>query len=867
MFRKNMLHHALVRAITISTVGPASLFSASTFAQDGAYEQPVEELVSVGTRAKARSVTDSPAPVDVISSEEIVSQGGSDLSDLIRNVVPSYNVNDQPISDAATIVRPANLRGLSPDHTLVLVNGKRRHRASVITWLGNGISNGSQGPDIAAIPGIALKSVEVLRDGAAAQYGSDAIAGVMNFGLKDEAEGGSVELKGGIYSEGDGDQAALSVNKGFAIGSDGFLNVSGEFGFANDTNRSIQRDDAQSLIDAGYEEVPVPAMIWGTPLIEDDLKLWANYGFAITDGIELYGYANHNTKKVDGGFYYRNPTNRGGVYAGALYDSRTGLPIPAETLALDEEDFDIAVPEEFRRTSLLVGDTTGEGGCDDIPFEEDGITLSSSLDDLPSNCFTFQQTIPGGFTPRFGGDVTDQALLVGLQGEVDDFTWDVSYYYGYHESDFFINNTVNASYGPNTQRDFNPGAYAQEDQNLAADFTYLVSDMVSLAFGAEYRTEKFTITQGDEQSYTQGPLADQGFSTSSNGFPGFSPGNSGSWDRSNVAVYLDAEFDVSEDLLLTSALRFEEFDDFGSTTNLKLGGNYSVTDTAGFRATVSTGFKAPTPGQSNASNVSTSFVDGVLVNQGTIPASSAVAQAVGAEPLDAEKSVNVAYGGYFSAGPIDMTIDFFHVFVSDRLNLSAEQELTEEQAQILEDEGIDTSDIAQFRFFTNDFDTSTRGMDFIATADADLLGGSTTFTLNINYTKTEVTDSNPETVDDARIRQIEETTPDTRANFSAIHQLDSLRLLGRASYYGEFYDNEAGGVFDSAILFDIEAAYDFNESSAFALGVRNLFDERGCSIDDCSDGQSSGDLGLQYSQFSPFGFNGTFIYGRYSYSF
>jgi iron complex outermembrane receptor protein len=833
-----MKKNRLIAAMSATVLGTAAAgFSATAIAQQDVKE--VEEVVTIGTRAKPRSVTESPAPVDVISSEEILSQGGTDMSDLIRNVVPSYNVNDQPISDAATLVRPANLRGLAPDHTLLLVNGKRRHRASVITWLGNGISNGSQGPDVAAIPAIALKSVEVLRDGAAAQYGSDAIAGVMNFQLNDAQDGGALELKLGEYSAGDGQQFTIAANKGFAIGSDGFFNVSAEYGSADDTNRAIQRDDAQALIDAGYEGVPEPAMIWGTPKIEDDLKLWANFGIMLGDAAELYGYANHNTKTVDGGFYYRNPTNRGGVY------SADG----GET--------------------LLIGDLTPNDGMDCPVVTMDGVTPDATafqqvLDD--PNCFSFQELIPGGFTPRFGGDITDKAFQLGVKGEAGDLTWDLSSYYGYHESDFFINNTVNASYGPDTQRDFNPGAYSQEDMNLAADFTYLVSDTLALAFGTEYRTEEFSITAGDVQSYTQGPLADQGFSTSSNGFPGFSPTISGSWSRSNYAAYIDAELDVTEDFLVTAALRFEDFEDFGTTTNYKIGGNYAITDTLGVRATYSTGFKAPTPGQANASNVSTQFVNGILVNQGTIPSTSAVALAAGGKPLDPEKSKNFTLGTYFAVGGIDFTIDYFNIDVSDRLNQSEDKTLDDDQKAVLASEGIDTSDIAQFRFFTNDFDTNTSGVDIVATTDVEWASGVTTFTLNYNHVHTNVEAFNPDTVGESRIRQIEETTPETRANFSANHQMDKLRVISRVSYYGSFWDSEAGGVFDDAYLLDLEVGYDINEQHSVSFGGRNLTDEKGCSIDDCSPG-SSGDLGLQYAQFSPFGFNGTYFYGRYRFNF
>ncbi|BFM07948.1 TonB-dependent receptor plug domain-containing protein [Halioxenophilus aromaticivorans] len=821
-------------SLAIGAFSVPFMLSASpvAFSQEGV----IEEVVTLGSRAKERSVTDSPAPIDVISADDLASQGVTDMSDLFRNTVPSYNVNDQPISDAATLVRPANLRGLAPDHTLLLVNGKRRHRASVITWLGNGVSNGSQGPDLAAIPASAIKSVQVLRDGAAAQYGSDAIAGVIDFELKDDSEGGSIMVKYGQWAEEGEALYNIAINKGLPLGDSGFVNLTADWNESEATDRAVQRADAQGLIDAGYTGVPTPAMVWGTPEVEDDIKLFANFGYDLSTTTELYGYANHGSKTVEGGFYYRNPTNRGGVY----WDGENN--------------------------SLLVGALDGNtGSCPSIPLNADGTPNSTAFAQVAAdpNCFTFQELIPGGFTPRFGGDITDQALLLGVRGEDGDFGWDVSAYYGSHESDFFINNTVNASLGPDTPRDFDPGSYEQQDINLSADFTYIVNEQVALAFGIEHREEEFTIGAGQRESYIDGGLGEQGFSTSSNGFPGFSPQIAGSWTRANDAIYLDAEFDVTDDLLITTAVRAEDFEDFGSTVNYKIGANYAITDNFGIRSTYSTGFKAPTPGQSNASNVSTQFVNGVLTNQGTIPATSAIAAAVGGRPLEPEESTNFAFGFYTNIGMLDLTVDYFHIEVTDRLNLSTEFALTPAQADQLRAEGVSgVDDIAEFRFFTNDFDTETSGIDIVASIESETDFGLTTYSLAFNHTKTEVTDFNPATVDAARVRQIEETTPDTRYNFSINHQVEDLRLLVRASYYDDFYDNEAGAVFDDAYTLDVEGRYDIGDS-AITLGGTNILGEQGC---ECAPGQTTG-LGLPYSQFSPFGFNGALWYLKYQYHF
>ena len=392
--------------------------------------------VVVGTRARPRSVTESTVPVDVIGTEEIASQGTASLSDRLRAIVPSYNVNIQPISDAATISRPANLRNLAPDHTLILVNGKRRHRSAIITWSSNGVSDGAQGPDISAIPAIALRHVEVLRDGAAAQYGSGAIAGVLNFLLKDDPSGGSVEFRSGVHHDGGGGGYTLAGNVGLPLGATGFANLSLEYGNSSPSDRSIQRTDAAALIAAGNRDVRDPAQIWGSPDIDDDLKFFGNFGHLFSNGLQFHGHANYASKKVDGGFFFRNPNTRGGVFS-----------------------------NDAGKT-LLVGDrraARGEGLAlcptvtiaNDVP---DPAALGRILAD--ADCFSFQELFPGGFTPRFGGDATDTSVTAGLRGFASSgIVWDASVSVGSNEADFFIYNTVNASYGPDTPTSFDPGLY------------------------------------------------------------------------------------------------------------------------------------------------------------------------------------------------------------------------------------------------------------------------------------------------------------------------------------------------------------------------------------------------------------------------
>ena len=809
-------------------------------------DQFADVIVVTGTRAQPRSVVESMVPIDVISSEDFVSQGETDVSTLLRTVAPSFNVNMQPISDAATVARPANLRNLAPDHTLVLVNGKRRHRSAVIYWLGNGVADGAQGPDISAIPAIALRQVEVLRDGASAQYGSDAIAGVMNFLLKDSSSGGSVEIKSGSYAAGDGDALSVAANVGMPLGENGFFNVSAEVGSSDPTDRSIQRSDAAALIAAGNTDVRVPAQIWGSPKIEDDVKLWANFGHLMGNGNQFYGQANHVSKKVTGGFFFRNPNTRGAVF------SADG----GETLLigdlLDAQD----------------GILDGSANCPTVAVTNnvpDPAALAQVFAD--PNCFSFQELFPGGFTPNFGGDVTDSSIVLGLRGQTNGgIAWDASVSQGSNEVDFFIVNTVNASLGPNTPTEFDPGLYQQDELNFNFDISKQINAQTNLAAGIEWREEEFEIGIGQLESFQIGPLATQGFSSASNGFPGFSDIAAGIWSRSNWALYADVERS-SQDRKWTYgvAVRFEDFEDFGTTTNGKLSGRYQINDTFQLRGSASTGFRAPTPGQSNAFNVSTEFDFDLmdLVNNGTIPSSSRVAQLRGGKPLTPEESVNLAFGGVYDSGPFTLTIDYFQIDLNDRLAVTQNFSLTQDEVDDLVAEGITSAgNLKNFRFFTNDFDTETKGFDVVATYTPPTLGGDTTFSLLFNNTQTDVTKFNPATLDDTRIRELQEALPDTRWNLTANHKMDNgLRFLGRLSYYDDWFDSEDGASYDGEYIVDLEVAYTLNENTTFVLGGQNAFDT--------FPGENGGarDVGNRYSQYTPFGFNGAFYYARIKYNF
>ena len=811
----------------------------------------VEEMVVTGSRAQSRTVTDSPVPIDVISADEFAKQGGADLADLVRNVVPSYNVNTQPISDAGTVVRPPNMRGLAPDHALVLVNGKRRHRAAVIHWLGNGVADGAQGPDLAPIPAIALNRVEVLRDGASAQYGSDAIAGVLNFRLKDRSDGLSIETKVGSFQDGEGilgDGELFSIAGNLGLGNDNaWANLSLEYGNSGETIRSVQRNDAAGLLAAGNTNVANPAQIWGQPFIRDDLKFFANYGATLSENLDFYGHANYASKETEGGFYFRNPHTRSGVFKGPVLDD--GSP------------------------SLLVGDLDGVGQgseCAPVPIIDNKPDQEAWLQirDDP-NCFSFLKMFPGGFTPRFGGFTTDESILLGLKGfAAETLGWSLSASYGRHHADYFIFNTVNASMGPDTPTSFNPGDYIQTDVNLNFDITYPISDQLFLAAGAERRNEAFEIVEGQIESYLIGqPLASQGFQPATNGFSGFSKVAAGRWDRTNTAFYVEADFEPIDPLVLSVALRSEDFSDFGTTTNYKGAANFALTEELKLRGSYSTGFRAPTPGQQNAFNITTefNFDKNDLVNNGTVPSTSRAVGLVlgldgGGPALKPENSVNLSGGVVVKMGVVSATIDYFNIKVEDRLTVSQDFALTDEQKQQLIDEGLTSAaGLQEFRFFTNDFDSATNGIDLVVSAPV----GSGMLSLAYNYTSSEVTDHNPDILDALRLRELEENLPKQRGNLTLTQALsERWSGLGRASYYGEWYDSEDDQTYSGKVLFDLETSISFDEAqSAIAIGAQNILntypDEHELARDR---------TGNKYSQFSPFGFGGAFWYVKYSYS-
>ncbi len=851
-----------VRGVLAASAAFSVMATAPVFAQEAeesAKAEDFEQIAVVGSRAAPRSVADSAVPIDIISDEEFKQQGATDMVSMMQTVVPSFNVNDQPINDASTLVRPANLRGMASDHTLVLVNGKRRHRSAVITFLGGGLSDGAQGPDISVIPAAALKQVEVLRDGAAAQYGSDAIAGVINFVLSDASEGGTFEARYGSYYEGDGDMVQLSGNVGLPLSENGFINLSAEYRTADDTSRSVQRDDAAALVAAGNTFVADPAQIWGSPEIKHDIKLFANAGIELSATSEAYMFGNFAEREVEGGFYFRNPHNRGGVNDGGTNENNEQL--------------------------LLVGDLTGDmsGNCPtDIVVGDNVLTNPRYINEVANNpdCFAFNEILPGGFTPRFGGTVTDMSLVFGTKGELDnDITYDVSLNLGQNEVDFAISNTINPSLGPDTPTSFSPGRYTQSEQTLDIDFTKPFDvglyEPLFVATGFQYRNESYESVAGDTASYEIGPLATQGFGIGSNGFPGLAANSQGRVSRNNIALYIDAEAYITENFMLAGALRYEDFSDFGDTTKGKIAFRWQALENIAFRGAFSTGFKAPTLGQSNVRNVTTAFgTGGELIDRATLPPTDPVSQLKGGEQLTPEESESITFGvvADFDNG-LFITADYYNIELTDRISTASGIALTEEDIATLLEQGInDASSFSEISFFTNDFDTTTEGVDVVANYSMDMMGGETKFSLAYNWTSTEV-DRASDNISDFRIRMLEDNLPAVRYSATANHTNGDWRFLARMNYYGSIFEDHLDSALPidkvgSEITFDFEVAYNFTEEFTVTVGAKNAFDEYPDENNTDAGGITYAQIaGSAYPTTSPIGINGGFYYLRGVYTF
>ncbi len=854
------------KSATLAIAVGMALGSVPAFAAESdanATDQEVERIAVVGSRAAPRSVADSPVPVDIVGGDELGKNASSDMLDQLQASVPSFNVRQQPISDAASFIRPVNLRGLSSDSTLILLNGKRRHRASVIAFQGGGVNDGAQGPDISVIPSVALKQVEVLRDGAAAQYGSDAIAGVMNFVLKDASDGGSVSVRRGEYYEGDGGSTVIDGNVGMPFTKDGFANLSFQYKNADATSRSVQRPDAQGLIDAGNNHVASPAMTWGNPDIDEDITLFGNVGLDLGDDKEFYMFGNYSDRTATGGYYYRNPQNRGGVFTDGNGD-------------------------------LLVGAMDGNAAdCPNIAITAADVRNQQNyIDGVANNdnCWAFNELLPGGYTPQFTGVINDTSLTMGTRGEIKggflkEFYYDISGSVGRNKSSYTLANTVNPSLGalnanqPNNA--FDVGAYTQLEKSLNVDLTKGIDmgleDLVNFATGFEWRQESFEITAGEQASWEAGPLSTQGFSVGSHGFAGFSPESQGINKRQSIAAYVDVEAYLTEDFLVGAALRYEDFSSFGNSTNYKLTAQYTLNDEISFRASHSTGFRAPTVGQANVVNTQTSLVNGELVQSATFPPTHPVSVQKGGLELQPEESTSYALGMVYQSGDFFLTIDAYNIEVTDRVAQTDKLDILQSDVDALQGKYPSPELLlgGKVTFFANDFDTKTQGVDIVANYGMELMGGDSKFSLAYNYNSTDVEDAGDYT-SGFKVRRLEEGIPEHRATLTFAQNWENVSMFVRGNYFGEWFATHAdepdefssygwSETAGSSYTVDAQVSYFVNDSWTVSAGANNIFDNEAQELQ--KNGGAYGVVSAKYYESGPFDYNGGFYYVKATYNF
>jgi iron complex outermembrane receptor protein len=859
-----------------------ALSARSAIAQVGSDEviEEIEVIVTIGSRRTGRTNIDAAVPIDVFSREDLDSISSDDMLDTIEKLVPSFIV---PLDggDGASFIRLPQLRGLSGDKTLVLINGKRRHRAALVRLGGDG----ANGPDLATIPSIAVKSIEVLRDGASALYGSDAIAGVINFNLRDAAVGGELRLQTGTYTKDNESGYLVALNHGFSFAGNGFINISAELSDNEPTSRGTfyslggftpsevaqvsgffdhdgnpatpdqERFGPDALTEVydplsgalvtifrGSDDIPDDTdtryadnlrfaeisdselvMIWGEA-DRSAIRTFINAGYEFDNGIQLYSWANYSNSDSNVDFFHRRPTDQNlaplRTETGEIYDPRT--------------------------------------------------------------------LYPASFTPRFAGNVIDVSITGGVRGEFDNgMTYDFGGRWGESTIKYTIFNTLNPSLGPATPTLFRPGDLISDESAFNADFVMpfdvgFTSDMI-FAFGFEYRDEGYEIAQGDQPSYEVGPYASPDpwnleidaeeaaagqnggsvgcfipgpqfdpanlchpgdpihnvVAVGSNGFPGYGPVTASTYTRDSWAAYLDLEADITDRFMASIAGRYEDYSDFGSNFSFRLAARLQVNDGLSFRASAGTGFRAPTPGQISSTSVRTGLDDGTPVARGVFTAEHPVSQFYGAVPLHDETSTQFTVG--IAAQPTDtftLSLDYYFIALDDRIWMSSDFNAADAQAA-----GVPGADnIETIRFFVNDMDTETSGIDLVAHYNVDWSGGNTLFSLAANVNKTKVTRRTDRQTDptdptpvyfvrDFDVYRIENGDPEFRAYLTARHSwANNVSLSLRGSWFGD-YQVSNGSVtqietMEGEAFWDLDVAWDINDTLSVTFGVNNIFDAR-----------------------------------------
>ncbi|WP_299459422.1 TonB-dependent receptor [uncultured Microscilla sp.] len=785
----------------------------------------MNEIVVVGSRAEPRTLMETAVPVDIISSKEITNSSQENVGQILQYLAPSFNSSQQTISDGTDHIDPASLRGLGPDQVLVLVNGKRRHTSALLNVNGT-VGKGTVGTDLNAIPAAAIERIEVLRDGAAAQYGSDAIAGVINIVLKKQVGVAQINSQLGVTSESDGAMGRLGVNYGFRVGKKGFVNVTGEFVDREATNRS-----------GDYT-----GTVYGDARDNDLTDFFAQTGLG---GRRVMAIGNSAGRNGQVFFNAEVPIVGGGeLYASGGFSFRKGRA----------------------------------NGFYRFPKDQNRVVLS---------------IYPNGFSPEIHTDIVDRSLTMGLRGEKNGWNLDFSNTRGSNGFDFNVENSNNASMGAASPLSAYAGGfrYGQNTTNLDISRKLDIGFDLNVAFGAEFRLERYEIIAGEEASYINGGQESQPGVQGSAGiqvFPGFQPQNELNQTRTNTAGYIDLEADITEALLVGVAGRFESYSDFGDNFSWKTVARYKISQALSLRAAFSTGFRAPSLHQYYFSNLSTQFItigaNQVPVQVGTFNNESNVARAFGIDRLKPEVSQNFSVG--FTAQPVaglSLTVDAYNIDIKDRIVLSGRFDAADYPF-------LTTLGAGAAQFFTNAVDTRTQGLDVVANYRNDLGKGAITLTAALNLNQTEVQGQvktppllagrEEQLFNREEISRLEVVQPRSKLILSALYEIGKFAFTLRSTRFGEvqflhpndgdpanWAVNEFTGEvetrdqsFSAKFVTDLDIAFKPTTNLQLAIGANNLLNV----YPDKLTHSANTSLGrFVYSRTAAnFGVRGMFLYGR-----
>ncbi|MCF8239840.1 MAG: TonB-dependent receptor [Melioribacteraceae bacterium] len=800
------------------------------------------EIVVLGTRRSDRTIIESSVPIDVISAAEIKKSGLTQTTELLKMLVPSYNAPQNTVTDGSDHVKPAAIRGLGPDQVLVLINGKRRH-TSALVHLNGSIGRGSTGADLNAIPASAIESIEVLRDGASAQYGSDAIAGVINIVLK-KRTGLDVSASMGEY--------ITTMERGYL-----------------ESEKLIDGQDASTYSwDGNVEDVS----------IQDGLStaLHAGYGFRVLNTGTIY---------ISGEYRKHNYTNRSGEDPRQQYFTIDGNPDPREETFDrinhrwgDSEVSDIGL---FLNSDLPLTDNIQFYSFGGFSYR-DG--LSGGFYRRASDNRNIRAIYPDGYLPKINAKIYDGSFAAGLKGNIGGWNYDISETFGGNSFNFNVTNSLNASLGAASPTEFDCGTlkFYQSTTNLDLinQFDIGTATPLNVAMGLEFRWEKYQQEAGEPNSYIDGgvpildgPNAGNSAASGAQVFPGYSPRDVQNESRTNMGIYIDLENDIVSNWTVGAAGRFENYSDFGSTIIGKLSTRYEFLKGFALRGAISTGFRAPSLQQEFYTSIATVFINGEPFEVGTFPVASAAAKALGAEDLKAEKSVNLSAGATYSMANFSLTVDAYQISVNDRIGLT-ENFRGGSIDSLLLSKGIQATG---GRYFINALNTKTKGLD-ITSSYGIRLGNESSLklTLAMNFNETEVTNED-EIQTPAELTAVTDIPLQSRAtlgrltvgypksswNFMTNYNWNNFGFMLRILRYGEFTslhttDPTRDQTRKPVWITDIELSYDITEGIELAVGSNNLLDvypEKNLKV-------SAFNGIFQYSGFSPSGYNGRYVYTR-----